>query len=171
MQVMETSEKVVALRLAPPGPATDRKSFERRWTKPVLEPGFTLIPSALLRAQGRLHIGPIELNVLMQMIDHWWENEDMPFPAKKRMAERIGVSEKTIQRAVTRLVEEGLIRRTPRHNRHGGQTSNLYDLTPLVEKLAPIAADMVKAREEAKAARRSPERPGHRTRLARKAKA
>ena len=166
---METNENVIALHPAAAEPQADRKSFERRWTRPVLEPGFTLIPSALLRAQSRLRIDAVEMNVLLQMIDHWWENEDMPFPAKKRLAERIGVSQKTIQRAVNRLVEEELILRKPRHNRHGGQTSNLYDLSPLVAKLAPIAADMVKAREEAKAARRSPERPGHRVRATRKA--
>lgn len=168
---MDDDKKVVALRPAAAPEAPEGKSFERRWTKRVLAPGFTLIPSALLRALVRLQIGPIELSVLLQMIDHWWENNDMPFPSKRRLAERIGVSEKTIQRAVTRLESEGLIRRSARHSHHGGQTSNLYDLTPLVEKLTPIAEDMTKAREEAKAARRSPERPGHRVRAARKVKA
>lgn len=169
---MADDKKVVPLRPTPASAEeTEGKSFERRWTKKVLEPGFTLIPSALLRALVRLHIGPNELSVLLQMIDHWWENDDMPFPSKKRLGERIGVSEKTIQRAVVRLETEGLIRRSARHNRHGGQTSNLYDLTPLVEKLVPVAEDMLKAREEAKAARRSPERPGHRIRAARKVKA
>ena len=157
------TEKVVPLRPAAPIPP-EAKSFEKRWTKKVLEPGFTLIPSVLLRALVRLQIGPNELSVLLQMIDHWWENDDMPFPSKKRLGERIGVSEKTIQRAVVRLETEGLIRRVARHNRLGGQTSNIYDLAPLVEKLGPIADDMMKAREEAKAARRSPERPGHRIR-------
>lgn len=160
-----TENKVVELRpAAASADEPDGNSFERRWTKKVLEPGFALIPSVLLRALVRLHIGPIELSVLLQMIDHWWENEDMPFPSKKRLGERIGVSEKTIQRAVARLEGEGLIRRAARHNRHGGQTSNLYDLTPLVEKLTPVAEDMLTAREEARAARRSPERPGHRAR-------
>jgi predicted transcriptional regulator len=169
MQVMEGDDKVVPLRPATAEAEPDRKSLERRWTKTVLGPGFTQIPSVLLRAQARLHLSPIELNVLLQMIDHWWDSDDMPFPAKKRLAERMGVSEKTIQRAVSRLVEEGLIRRTARHNRYGGQTSSLYDLTPLVEKLTPIAEDMLKAREDAKVARRLPERPGHRIRAARKA--
>lgn len=164
-------DKVVPLRPAAVNTEEmESKSFERRWTKKVLEPGFTLIPSALLRALVRLHIGPIELSVLLQMIDHWWENEDMPFPSKKRLGERIGVSEKTIQRAVARLEGEGLVRRAARHNRHGGQTSNRYDLSPLVEKLVPVAEDMLKAREEARATRRSPERPGHRVRAARKVK-
>lgn len=102
------------------------------------------------------------------MIDHWWDGDEMPFPSKKRLGERIGVSEKTVQRAVAKLESEGSVRRVARHNRLGGQTSNIYDLTPLVEKLRPIAADMTKAREEAKATRRSPERPGHRLRAGKK---
>jgi predicted transcriptional regulator len=163
-----TGDKVVELRPAVAVSETDTRSIERRWTKKVLEPGFTVIPAALLRALVRLHLGPNELSVLLQIIDHWWEDEDMPFPSKRRMAERLGVSQKTVQRSVGRLVAEGLIRRKARHGKHGGQTSNLYDLTPLVEKLTPIAEDMVKARDEARATRRSPERPGHRARLARK---
>lgn len=148
--------------------ASDAKSLEKRWGKKVLEPGFTLIPSVLLRALVRLHIGSNELSVLLQMIDHWWENDDMPFPSKKRLGERIGMSEKTVQRAVAKLEAEGLVRRVARHNKLGGQTSNIYDLTPLVEKLGPIAEDMIKARDEAKATRRSPERPGHRIRASKK---
>jgi DNA-binding HxlR family transcriptional regulator len=104
------------------------------------------------------------------MLDHWWDSEDMPFPAMKRLAKWMGVSKKTIQRALARLVSEGRIRRTARRNRHGDQTSNFYGLTPLVEKLAPIAEDILKAREEAMATRRSAERTGHRIRVARKAK-
>lgn len=164
---MSDTENVVPLRPTPTITA-EAKSIEKRWTKKVLEPGFTLIPSALLRALVRLHIGPNELSVLLQMIDHWWGNDEMPFPSKKRLGERIGMSEKTVQRAVRKLETEGLIRRVPRHNRLGGQTSNIYDLAPLVEKLGPIAEDMTKAREEAKATRRSPERPGHRIRAGKK---
>jgi len=95
MQVMSSdTEKVVPLRPAAAIPP-EAKSFEKRWTKKVLEPGFTLIPSVLLRALVRLHVGPIEFSVLLQMIDHWWENEDMPFPSKKRLGSGlIGHSQK-----------------------------------------------------------------------------
>lgn len=84
----------------------------------------------------------------------------MPFPSKKRLAERLGVSDKTVQRAMKRLEDEGLIKRERRSHASGGQASNRYDLSPLVEKLKPIAHDMVAARDEAAATRRAASRPG-----------
>ncbi len=151
--------------------ATNKKVLEERWTKGVLEPGFVFIPSVLLRAQKRLHIDSVELAVLLHLIDHWWDNDDMPFPSKKRLGDRIGVSDKTVQRAIKKLEGEKLIRRVKRLNKSGGQTSNTYDLTPLIEKLKPIAKELVEAREEAKVTRRSPEKPGHAIRRAAKKKA
>ena len=118
------------------------------------------IPSVILRAQARLHINAVELAVLMHLIDHWWEDDTMPFPSKRRLAERLLVSDKTIQRAIVRLEEEGLLKRHPRSHASGGQASNLYDLSPLVEKLKPIAKDMIAARAEATANRRAAGRPG-----------
>ena len=60
--------------VVPPRPRADaapsRRSLEKRWTKEVIEPGFTFIPSVILRAQARLHINAVELAVLMHLIDH-----------------------------------------------------------------------------------------------------
>lgn len=102
--------------------------------------------------------------MLLHLIDHWWEETTMPFPSKKRLAERLGVSDKTVQRAMQRLETEGLVKRVVRNHASGGQASNEYDLSPLVEKLKPIARDMVKARDEAAVTRRAASRPGFKNR-------
>lgn len=159
----ETTNKVVPLRPAAT-PETSRKVLEKRWTKGVIDPGFTFVPSVLLRAQARLHINATELAVLMHLIDHWWEDEEMPFPSKRRLAERLSVSDKTVQRAIKRLEDEGLVRRIVRRHSSGGQASNIYDLKPLVEKLKPIAKDIIDARDKAAATKRAAVRPGLRKR-------
>ena len=146
------------------GAAKPSREMERRWGKVTLEPGFVLLPSALLRGQSRLKLDATELVVLAHLVDHWWTAKEMPFPSKRRLAERMGVSEKTVQRAVARLEAEKLVRRVARHYSAGGQTSNLYDLSGLVTRLQDIAGDMVKARDEARATRRRAERPGLRHR-------
>lgn len=155
--MVKPPNNVVALR---PPKEESKRNLERRWSKEVLEPGFTFVPSVILRAQARLHINATELALLLHLIDHWWEDDTMPFPSKKRLAERLGVSDKTVQRAMKRLEEEGLIKREPRSHASGGQASNRYDLSPLVDKLKPIARDMVEARDEAAATRRAASRPG-----------
>jgi predicted transcriptional regulator len=157
LDMVKPTDNVVALRS--PKEETKR-GLEKRWSKEVLEPGFTFVPSVILRAQARLHIDATELAVLLHLIDHWWEDDTMPFPSKKRLAERLGVSDKTVQRAMKRLEDEGLIKREPRTHASGGQASNRYDLSPLVEKLKPIARDMVEARDQAAATRRAASRPG-----------
>ncbi|MCR5877273.1 GntR family transcriptional regulator [Phenylobacterium sp. J367] len=83
---------------------------------------------------------------------------------KRRLAERLDVSDKTVQRAIAKLEAEKLVRRVARHYSAGGQASNYYDLSPLVDRLKDIAGDFIEAREEARKAKRKAERPGLRNR-------
>lgn len=71
--------------------------------------GFTLIPNLLLQAQGRLKISPVQLTVLAQLFQHWWNADDDPFPSKETIARRLGKSERTIQRYLTQLETAKLI--------------------------------------------------------------
>ena len=160
---MADTEKTTATTSTDEKPSGER-AFDKRWGEDIVSGGYLLVPSILLRAQARLHLDCVELAVLLHLIDHWWSEGKMPFPSKQRLSERIGKSEKTIQRAMARLESEGLVKRISRHNPTGGQTSNTYDLKPLIAKLRPIAKEMKEAREEAKATIRSPEKPGHRLR-------
>lgn len=141
--------------------AEDMKLLDKKWGKGTMGVGYTVLPVALLRGQARLKIGINELAVLVHLIDHWWKPEGMPYPKKQTIAERLGVSQKTVQRAIVNLEREGLLLRKERYsNATKGRTSNEYDLSPLVERLKPIAADMAKATEEAKVKRKAAERPG-----------
>lgn len=62
----------------------------------------------------------------------------MPYPSLKTLAVRSGISDRQAQRAVTRLEEIGLIKRSKRKS--GGLiASNAYDLTPLANFLGAVA--------------------------------
>jgi DNA-binding transcriptional MocR family regulator len=50
------------------------------------------------------------------------------FPAIPTMARETGLSERTVQRALKELCEEGYISRRQRFRKNGGQSSNLYVL-------------------------------------------
>jgi predicted transcriptional regulator len=146
--------------LALPASATSKSVMEERWGKNVIRAGYTVVPSIILRAQARLHINAVELAVLLHLLDHWWDNAEMPFPSKKRVADRLGVSTKTVQRAIVALEKEGLVRRVTRSNGNGGQASNLYDLQPLIDRIRPIADEDLEARRKAAELRRSVGRNG-----------
>lgn len=157
----EEPEKVVLLdgRRTKAEPE-DARALSQKWGKETMAANYTVIPCALLRGQARLHIGPNELAVLIHLIDHWWRPDTMPWPSKQTLAGRLGVSTKTVQRAIVNLEKEGLLRRKDRYHKTGGRTSNEYDLSPLVERLRPIAVDIGKASQEAKAVKKAAERPG-----------
>ena len=119
--------------------------LEEKWGKKNLEMGWTAIPTALCLLQSELKLSSIQFNVLLNIILHWWGN-DWPHPSHKSIAHRIGVSPKTVQRAILSIEEMGLIKkqRTSRENRkYNGR--NVYDLTPLIlqlETLIPVAKDL-----------------------------
>jgi predicted transcriptional regulator len=141
-------------------PAVSKSAMEERWGKNVIKAGYTYLPSIILRAQARLHINAVELAVLIHLLDHWWDNAEMPFPSKKRIADRLAVSAKTVQRAIVALETEGLVRRIKRSNGNGGQASNLYDLQPLIDRIRPIADEDLEAKRKASELRRSVGRNG-----------
>lgn len=133
-----------------------------KWGANVMEQGFCMIPSLLLRAQRRLHLNPSQLAVLLQIIDHWWEAGRKPYPSKKELSSRLGISERQVQRYITDLEDEGLLRRQERYGEHGGRQTNIYDLQGLVDKLTEIEPEFREAREQARKSRRAAASPGWR---------
>lgn len=129
----------------------DQRRFEARWGKPVAERGYTMLPAVLIRAQHRLGLEPEHCNALLHLVYHWWEPDHNPYPAKATIAARMDKSPKTVQRYLKALEEAGLIRRIERFEANKGQTSNEYDLSGLVGKLAVIAAEEAKVAQENKA--------------------
>jgi predicted transcriptional regulator len=131
-------------------PQAQRES-EKKWGKAVMSHGCAIFPSILLRAQARLGVNAQEMMVLLHLAEHWWAADSRVFPAKKVIAERIGLSTKQVQRHVKRLEELKLVERKQRFSR-GLQTSNEYDLSGLVVKLQVIEKDFETARKVKKAA-------------------
>ena len=145
------SSNVVELRPRPPG----RQQSEKKWGVAVMKLGFCILPALLLRAQRRLGLSATQLALIVQLADFWWNDDKLPYPKKETLAERLGLSEKQIQRLIRGLEQRGYVQRHKRMTKHG-RTSNAYDLSGLVEKLAALAPEFA----EAAAAKRKVERRG-----------
>ena len=102
----------------------------------VVDPGFQPVPDVLLFHQSDLKLSSEELNVLLNLTAHWYEPERMPFPRAATIARRMGVSERTVQRLLSRLCKRGFIAKINGQNANGAKA---YDLQPLIEKLGPYA--------------------------------
>jgi DNA-binding transcriptional MocR family regulator len=114
--------------------------------------------AVLLWGQQRLGLSPELLNVLLQIISHWWNADEEPFPSKEEIARRMGRSARQVQRYLKELEIGGFIRRIPRMTVRG-QTSNKYSLEGTVAKLKAIEPDFRRAAEEHKKLRTEAETP------------
>jgi DNA-binding transcriptional regulator YhcF (GntR family) len=127
-----------------------KRRAEDKWTAAVIKLGYTPLPSLLLRAQAKLKLTSPQLNVLIQIIEHWWEAGKDPFPAKETIARRMDVSPRQVQRILTQLEKAGHIKRIKRYLGHKAQTSNGYSLDGLVKKLVALEPEFRKAAEQNK---------------------
>lgn len=139
------------------------KRNEEKWTPDLMAAGWTVIPSVILERQKALGLDPIDFNILMQLARYWWYKDNLPRPSKKAIAECIGRSPSTVQKRIARMEADGLITRVARYDKKfGGQTSNEYHFTGLIDSATPYAKETVQAREknhEENAERRKRKKP------------
>lgn len=119
---------------------TDMKAktepLERKWGEKSMLMGWTAIPTSLLFLQAELSISPLGFNLLVNLVSHWWETTELPYPSQESMAKRMGVSKRSIQREISTLIELGLLEKHP--NKAGNKKfkgRNSYDLSNLVKIL------------------------------------
>jgi len=149
----QTTAQIISLPKAAAA-NTDKTRFEKKWSKAVTKHGYTMLPSLLLRGQAKLGITANELNVLLQIIEHWWEPENDPYPAKDAIARRMGITGRQVQRILKQLEVKKLIKRQARFHGLKNQTSNSYSFAGLAEKLKLIEPEFAKAVEQTRIRRK-----------------
>ena len=158
--------KIVQLR---PEKIKAGQSSERKWGKKVIDLGFCIVPSLLLRAQQRLGLNPTQLAVLLQLCDFWWEEARKPHPGVKTLAQRLSLSERQVRRYIADLEEAGLVQRIERYAGHGGKQTNIYDLSGLVKRLKELEPDFRAVENGEKEERKAVSRRGYKRQLSKTA--
>ena len=139
--------------------AMKKVQAKARWSSNVMDRGYTIIPTILLWGQAKLDLTADELNVLLQILSHWFYAGNDPHPAKATIAKRMGKHPRTVQAYLTSLETKGFITRQPRYRASKGQDANGYDLSGLAAKLEAIAPEFAKVQELIKNRRRKVEAP------------
>jgi hypothetical protein len=80
MPEAESARKVVS---SPESTGRKPSSNERIWGRSVMAYGYAGIPSILIQGQSRLGISPLQMNIIIQLLDYWHDPERRPFPTKK----------------------------------------------------------------------------------------
>ncbi len=142
--------------------ADTRKASEKKYGKPVMDLGFCIVPSLLMQAQARLGINPVQFNIIMHLADIWWDAAHRPWPKKQLLAERMGMSERQIQRQIAELESAGLVQRVGRTRPGRGKTSNEYDLSGLVKMLQAFEPEFTEMKQENQKRRKNVALPQHR---------
>jgi MarR family len=109
------------MKIAPDPKRRELKKNEEKWTTPLMEAGWTVLPSVILDRQRALGLDSVDVNIILHLAKHWWYRDNPPHPSKKALAECMGLDESTIRRHIARLESDGLIRREAPVRRAGGR--------------------------------------------------
>jgi len=135
---------------------------EKKWTKPLMEAGWTVLPSVILDRQKALGLDAVDINILLHLAKHWWYSENPPHPSKQSIADCMGIDKSTVRRRIARMEQDGLITRQTRFDPKYGQQTNCYHFIGLIKAATPLAEEAIEAREKQKAEtamRRTRKRP------------
>lgn len=140
--------------------SADLRTNEKKWTKPLMDAGWTALPSVIIENQRQLGLGPLDLNIVVYLASKWWTAEGKPFPSKSTMAKAMNVHPRTIQKHIAGLEGAGYIRREERRTETGSRT-NIYHLDGLIEAAAPFAAEkLAEMKDKSELAKRRENRRG-----------
>lgn len=147
---------VVAFPSVPPEATS---AFAALWGKRIQRHGYAAIPVLMVRAQHRLGVNPTQFCILVQLLEYWRTRERAPFPTKQQLADRLGVSQSTVQQNMRALETAGLVRRVKHRTASGDWGANTYHLDGLVAKLEALEPEFDKEKTQRLAARRRVETP------------
>jgi DNA-binding MarR family transcriptional regulator len=105
--------------------------------------GWSPLPDVLIFHQHKLGLRSEDLNVLLNLMAHYYRRGEMPFIRPHIIAKRMGVSPRSVQRSIARLRRMGLLAKAKHANGHIA-----HDLQPLIDKLEPLGRARIANREE-----------------------
>ena len=137
--------------------AKELKVNERKWSKTLMDAGWTVIPGVIIERQRALGLDALDMNILLHLANHWWTHDNKPHPSKKRIAEAMQVTPRTVQRHIAALEAAGFIRREQRRIPGHGSKTNRYHFDGLIKAARPFALEKLeeKARHEGESKERT----------------
>ena len=127
--------------------AKELKVNEQKWSKTLMDSGWTAIPSVILERQQALGLDALDVNILLHLATFWWTADNKPHPSKRTIADAIGVQPRSVQRRIAALEAGGLIRREERRISGQGSKSNRYHFDGLIREAQPYAEEKLREKE------------------------
>ena len=125
---------------------------EKKWTKPLMDAGWSVLPNIIIEKQAALGLHPLDMNIILHLVQYWWVADNLPHPSVATIAEAIGVTPRTIQKRIKAL---GLMEREERRHTKYGSVTNLYSFEGIIKAVAPFAEEKLAKKVEAQAAEKA----------------
>ena len=127
-------------------------SFAARYGRVIMRQGVAAVPRAVFTHQSELGLTPQQVWFITYIFSFRWTTA-LPYPSLVKMAEHTGYSRSQIHVIKAELESRGYLRTINRSGPEGGQDTNAYDFTGLLEAirsiLAPGGADGAPNNQEA----------------------
>jgi hypothetical protein len=109
-------------------------SFLARYGRVIVSRGIAAVPRALFTHQKVLGLTPQRVWFVCYILSFQWDTT-LPYPSIYRMAERTGYSKQQLHNIKAELVQQGYLILRRRINEEGGNDTNTYDFSPLLEAI------------------------------------
>ncbi len=112
-------------------------SFVARYGRVITRYGVAAVPRALFTCSAGLGMTPQQVWFVAYIFSYQWDTA-LPYPSIMRMAALTGYTPAYLHRLKASLVERDYLRLVHRTKADGGQDSNAYDFSPLLEEIGKL---------------------------------
>lgn len=119
------------------------KVNEQKWSKPLMDAGWTAIPTVIIERQRALGLDATDINILMHLAAYWWTADNRPHPSKGTIAAALDITPRSVQRRIAGLETAGFVRRQERRVAGKGSNTNVYHLDGLIAAAEPYAREKI----------------------------
>jgi AraC-like DNA-binding protein len=109
-------------------------SFVARYGRVITRRGVAAVPRAIFTHQAELKLTPQQVWFITYIFSHQWDTA-LPYPSLRKMASLTGYSSVQLHTIKAELVEVGYLRLVHRSNDTGGQDTNAYDFSGLLDAI------------------------------------
>ncbi|HYP39339.1 MAG TPA: hypothetical protein VEX13_03180 [Chloroflexia bacterium] len=120
-------------------------SFVARYGRVITRRGVAAVPRAVFTHQAALGLTPQQVWFITYIFSFQWDTA-LPYPSIRRMSTLTGYSSVQLHNIKSELVRAGYLRLVHRRDEQGGQDTNAYDFSGLLDAIrAHLQPDIPKA--------------------------
>jgi DNA-binding transcriptional regulator YhcF (GntR family) len=123
------------------------RTNDQKWSPLLMDSGWMALPNVVVENQRALGLDAVDINILLHLIRHWWQPDNLPHPSKRTIAECMSIDQSTVRRHLAKMERNGLISRVARYDKTLGQKTNAYEFSGLIEQCRAFAVETLKLRE------------------------